>query len=114
MYLIVLAWAYIVLLMTVTEATSSTGSVLGALITLLLYGVLPIALVVYIFGTPARRRALRAAQAQAEHKQAQSMPATSEPGYPLLDPDTGRHAPTDAVTAVAEEARGLGDGAPRR
>lgn len=102
MYLIVLAWAYIVLLMAATEATSSTGSLLGAFITLLLYGVLPIGLVVYIFGTPARKRALREAQAQEELHSAG------------VDPDAGSHAPTDPVTPVAEKALRVADRTPRQ
>ena len=39
--LIVLAWAYVVLMMAAAEAVSPQGSWLGALVTLLLYGVLP-------------------------------------------------------------------------
>ncbi|MGQ0711222.1 MAG: hypothetical protein ACT4NV_15915 [Rhodoferax sp.] len=114
MYLIVLAWAYIVVLMAATEATSSTGTMLGAVFTLLLYGVLPIGLVMYIFGTPARKRALRAAQAAQDTAaaDAQNMPEAS--ALPALDPDTGRHAPADAVAAVAEKAPRLGDRAPGR
>jgi hypothetical protein len=48
--------------------------VLGALFTFILYGCLPLALVLYLLGTPARRRARRAAeQAQAGTEQ-KSMP----------------------------------------
>ena len=50
------AWMYVVLMVAVVEATSSQGSVLGALITLLLYGVLPLATVGYLWLSPARRR----------------------------------------------------------
>ena len=60
MYLIVIAWLYVVLMMAVAEATNTTGTVLGALVTFVLYGALPVALVVYLMGTPARKRALRA------------------------------------------------------
>lgn len=65
MYLIVIAWSYVSLMMAIAEATSPVGSLLGALITLLLYGVLPMGLLVYILGTPARKRR-RAAQRAAE------------------------------------------------
>jgi hypothetical protein len=41
---------------------SSQGTVLGAIITFVLYGLLPLALVMYILGTPARRRRHRAAE----------------------------------------------------
>lgn len=64
MYIVAIAWAFVVALMTQVEATSSQGTVLGALFTLLLYGVLPLGVVLYILGTPARRRARqRAAEA---------------------------------------------------
>ena len=57
MHIVALAWMYVVLMMAVVEALSSQGSVLGAVFTLLLYGVLPLSIVVYILGTPARKRA---------------------------------------------------------
>ena len=62
MYLLLIGWLYVVLMMAVVEAASPQGSVLGAFFTLLLYGVLPIGLLLFIFGTPARRRARHAAQ----------------------------------------------------
>ena len=54
-WLIALVWLYIAVLMAAAEATAPNGSVLGALLTLLLYGLLPVALVTYLLGTPARR-----------------------------------------------------------
>lgn len=65
MYLVVIAWMYVVLLMSLAEAFSAQGSVLGALVTFALYGVLPLSIVVYILGTPARKRALRQADSGA-------------------------------------------------
>ena len=38
MLLIAIAWIYVVLMLAVVEATSSNGTLLGALFTLLLYG----------------------------------------------------------------------------
>jgi hypothetical protein len=73
----------------VAEATSSNGTVLGAIITFVLYGVLPIALVTYLMRTPGRRRALRAREVAS------------------VDPDAGRHptaaAQGNAVPTVREE-----------
>jgi mannose/fructose/N-acetylgalactosamine-specific phosphotransferase system component IID len=57
MYLVAIAWAYVVLMMAVAEATAANGTVLGAFFTLLLYGVLPLSILIYIMRTPARRRA---------------------------------------------------------
>ena len=99
MYLVVIAWVYVVVLMALAEAFSPQGSLLGAAVTLLLYGVLPLSIVVYILGTPARKRALRQEQ--------QAGSAT---------PDAGGHAPAaaqpDDVAAVGEEKRRVGHGAP--
>jgi predicted membrane channel-forming protein YqfA (hemolysin III family) len=66
MHIVALAWMFVVVLMTLAEATSTQGTVLGALFTFFLYGVLPLGLVLYVMGTPARGRARRAAAAAAE------------------------------------------------
>ncbi|MFT3821730.1 MAG: hypothetical protein QM750_29605 [Rubrivivax sp.] len=66
MYVVVIAWLYVVLMMAVAEALSSQGTVLGAVFTFVLYGVLPLSIVVYILGTPLRRRA----RARQEEEQA--------------------------------------------
>ena len=97
MYLVVIAWIYVVLLMSLAEAFSSQGSVLGACVTLVLYGVLPLSIVVYILGTPARKKALR--QAEARNIEPAASPT----------PDASRHASgaaqTGSVPAVGEEER---------
>jgi membrane protein implicated in regulation of membrane protease activity len=82
--IVALAWLYVVLMMSVAEATSSNGTVLGAVFTFLLYGALPLSLVLYILGTPARRRARRAAEsgppAQGEHAAGEAVaPERKEP-----------------------------------
>lgn len=56
MYLVAIAWMYVAVMMAIAEATHSQGTVLGAIITLVLYGVLPLTLVLYLMGTPMRRR----------------------------------------------------------
>lgn len=68
MYIVAIAWGFVVLLMALTEATSTQGTVLGAFFTLLLYGVLPLSIVLYLMGTPARRAARR--KAEMEEQQA--------------------------------------------
>jgi hypothetical protein len=55
MYLVAIAWIYVVLMMAVAEAMHPEGTVLGALITFVLYGVLPLAIVLYIMGARFRR-----------------------------------------------------------
>jgi len=93
MHLVAIAWIYVVLMMAVAEAVSSQGSVLGAVITFLLYGVMPLAIVMYILGTPGRKRARRAAEA-AELAAAQ----------PSAEPDGSQHAAGSAVAAERKEA----------
>ena len=70
MYLVIIAWIYVVLMMSVAEATNTTGTLLGAIVTFFLYGVGPAALVAYLMGTPARKRAIkkREADALAKHE----------------------------------------------
>lgn len=81
MYLIAIAWGFVVVLMALVEATSTEGTVLGAFFTLLLYGVLPLSIVMYVLGTPMRRqaRAKREALEQADS----SHHAPARPTEPL-------------------------------
>lgn len=101
MYLIVIAWIYVVLMMSVAEATNSNGTVLGAMITFVLYGALPAALVAYLMGAPARNRAIkkRDADAMARHAASQT-PAAAAPSD---SPDGSAHLPPGAVVRVDAE-----------
>ncbi len=79
MYIVALAWIYVVLMMAVAEATNSNGTVLGAIITLVLYGVLPLSILVYIMRAPQRARAAKARLAADRVIEARSSdPETSE------------------------------------
>ena len=100
MYLVLIAWLYVTLMMALAEATSPTGSVLGAVVTFVLYGLLPMGIVGYILGTPARKRALRAkALAEQASEQAPAdAPATAEP-------DAGSHAPAAAQGSAVAPVR---------
>jgi uncharacterized membrane protein len=77
MYLVAIAWGYVAVLMALAEATSSQGSLLGALITFLLYGVLPISILLYLMGAPSRGKARRRAEAQAMASEAAATAATA-------------------------------------
>lgn len=104
MYLVVIAWLYVTVMMAVAEATSSTGSVLGAIITFVLYGLLPLSIVVYILGTPGRRRAIHAKEmAERAQEAAERAAATSA----VIAPDTNGHATTtaegDRIATVRKE-----------
>ncbi|MGC3985233.1 MAG: hypothetical protein QM777_11160 [Pseudorhodoferax sp.] len=98
MYLVVIAWMYVALMMAVAEATSTQGTLLGALVTFVLYGLLPVALVVYLMLAPARRKLLRAREAAefAAQQEARRQDSSAEP-------DAGGHAPADAVAPVRKE-----------
>ncbi len=76
MYLVVIAWLYVVLMMSIAEATNTTGTLLGAIITFFLYGLGPVALVVYLMGAPARSKAIKKRQAEemAQHAAAIASP----------------------------------------
>ena len=97
--LIALGWLYVALMMAVAEATSPVGSVLGALITFVLYGVGPVALLLYILATPARKRLRKQREAAelAAWQQAQTAHAASG------QPDAGSQAAADAVAPVRKE-----------
>jgi len=103
MYLIVIAWLYVTLLMALAEAFSTQGSVLGAIITFVFYGLLPMALVVYLMGTPMRRKAIRRQAEQARQE------AVSRQSDSTRQPDASGHAAAlpeaTAVPAVGEEKR---------
>lgn len=73
MWIISAAWLYVTVMMALAEATNPQGTVLGAVMTFLFYGLLPLALVLYIAGTPSRRRARQAAEARAQFA-AEQMP----------------------------------------
>ena len=86
MQIVAIGWAYVVLMMVLAEALGPGGSVLGAIVTLLLYGVLPMAIVLYVGGTRARRRARHRAR------------------LAELDPGGGGEPAGDTVAPVREEA----------
>jgi mannose/fructose/N-acetylgalactosamine-specific phosphotransferase system component IID len=95
MYLIAIAWIYVVLMMALAEALSTQGTLLGAVVTFVLYGLMPLAIVMYIMGTPGRKRALKAAE-QAEAAEAAAAAVGSSA------PDGGNHA---AGAVVAPERK---------
>jgi hypothetical protein len=85
-YLVIIGWLYVALMMAVAEANHPSGTLLGAVITFVLYGVGPVALLMYLMGRPARRAARARREARASGK-----------------PDPGSEAPADAVPPVRKE-----------
>jgi len=99
MYIVPFVWLYVAFMMAVAEATSPIGSLLGAGITFLLYGLLPVGLILYFMGSPARRRANR--QAELAQTDPNAAPQDSSQG------DGSSHAPADAVAPEREKTPGL-------
>lgn len=90
MHLVALAWIYVVLMMALAEALAPNGTVLGAVFTFLLYGLLPLSIVLYVMATPMRRRARQRAQAEAD-------------AHSAADPHGSGKPPGDAVAPIGKE-----------
>lgn len=58
MLIVIVAWLYVVVLMSAAETSAIAG-----IMTFLLYGVLPVAIIWYLLNTPARRARRRAEEA---------------------------------------------------
>lgn len=93
MHIVAAGWAYVVLMMVLAEALGPGGSLLGAVVTLLLYGVLPLAIVLYVGG--ARRRA------RARRQVGRALAAREGSGG--VDPGRGGEAAGEPVAPVREE-----------
>ena len=122
MYIVPMGWLYVALMMAVAEATNDNGTVLGGVITFVLYGLGPVLLVLYLMGSPSRRRAIKANEAALATTQATTLATTDAVNPPLeqasqsaqpqpslpasaqsdsaqsasVQPDTGSHAPATA------------------
>lgn len=114
MYLIAIAWMYVVVMMTIVEASSPGGTLLGAFFTFLLYGLLPLSILLYILGTPGRKRRLKAQQeAETKHATATAAVAPDAPSASVsvsasAAPDAGSQSPaaaqTRSIAPVREES----------
>ncbi|WP_409517279.1 hypothetical protein [Diaphorobacter sp.] len=107
--LVVLAWLYVTLMMAVAEATAVNGTVLGAVVTFVLYGLVPISIIVYIFSTPARKRARKARDAMAERQWLAAQAATAntdqEEAGSAVDPDRSSQPTAGAESALVAPVR---------
>ena len=88
MYIIAIGWIYVVLMMSITEA-----SVVAGIMTFVLYGILPLTIILYVMSTPRRRRRRATREAQARENQAD----TQKPGA---------HAPADQAQLADTEKNG--------
>jgi len=65
MYIVAIAWIYVALMMGVAEATNTNGTVLGGIVTFILYGILPTSIIIYIMDSPRRKRVRLAQEREA-------------------------------------------------
>jgi hypothetical protein len=93
--IVLVGWGYVVAMMALAEAVGPSGSVLGAIVTALLYGALPMSVIWYIGG--ARGRALARQRASESHRD-EPPPASGDD-----DPGGGGQPPGDAVAPEREE-----------
>ena len=97
MYILVIGWVYVALMMAVAEAMHSNGTALGGIITFALYGLGPVALVVYLMQSPARRKARKAREA------AEAAEAVAATTVASNAPDAGSHAAAAPIAPVGKE-----------
>ncbi|WP_230681241.1 hypothetical protein [Paracidovorax cattleyae] len=102
MYLVIIGWLYVTVMMAVAEAASPQGGLLGAAVTFVLYGLVPISIVAYILGTPARKRALREKEQREREKAAcpagrEALPADAASAAARSEPDAGGEPPAGAA-----------------
>ncbi len=104
MWIVAIAWMYVATMMALAEGTSPQGTWLGAAITLVLYGLAPMSLVMYLLGAPGRRKAIRAreqAERETVQQQAAGAASTAPPTAPNAAEDpqvlsAGQSSPPDA------------------
>jgi hypothetical protein len=75
MYIVAIAWIYVVLLMSFTET-----SIVAGVATFFFYGIFPLAILLYLMGTPRRRRDRRRREAMAREAELARLAATVDAG----------------------------------
>jgi hypothetical protein len=64
MVIVAIAWLYVVFMMSITEQSAVAG-----VATFLLYGIIPLTIVLYLMGTPQRKRNQKMKKLAAERKE---------------------------------------------
>ncbi|MDO8299686.1 MAG: hypothetical protein Q7T64_08310 [Lacisediminimonas sp.] len=72
MHIVAIGWLYVALMMAITET-----SIVAGVLTLVLYGLLPVAIILYISGSKQRKRKREAEQA-ARHATAEQQTGTAQ------------------------------------
>jgi hypothetical protein len=103
MYIIAIAWIYVTLMMSVAEANNTNGTLLGAIVTFILYGILPTALMVYLMGTPQRNKARKAKEAAWKTQKNPEDSGIALPVEPDASGHTTRVTPNSSVPTMRKE-----------
>lgn len=99
MYIVAIAWIYVTLLMALTESSFVAG-----VATFFFYGLFPLAILLWLMGTPERRRRQR--------REAAVAAATESRGQvSARDPDQRSHSSAVGAPTVGPEAAAVGEGA---
>lgn len=75
MYIVAIGWIYVVLMMAITEV-----SVVAGVMTFLMYGVIPLVIILYLMRSPQRRR--RRASEEKQRRDAASASSELHPADP--------------------------------
>lgn len=73
MYIVAIAWLYVTILMAATEPSITAG-----VLTFIFYGLAPLSLFLWVFGTPQRRRNQRAKEKELEQAQTEESPCDAD------------------------------------
>ncbi len=92
MYIVVIGWIYVVLMMAITE-----HSVIAGIMTFLMYGVLPLAIILYLTGGRKRRRNREAIKKQPADSSTNS--ASQADDHPSTQSVVSGHAEKDPADA---------------
>jgi len=98
MYIILIAWGFVVTLMAAAEALSTT--VAAGMLTFIFYGLLPMAILRYLLQTPERRK--RRARQEAAQAEELARKRQAEVGVRDIERATPMDASTEGSTSVKD------------
>ena len=114
MYIVAIAWIYVVLMMSITEE-----SIIAGLVTFALYGILPLTIILYIMGSPQRKRQRLAREAEARSQRGAAdtdvitdVPAGAAVAAVATDPTTPDAAAPAADSGKQNSGRKEGSAGP--
>ena len=97
MYIVAIGWIYVVFMMAITE-----NSVIAGIMTFLLYGVIPLAIILYLSGVRQRRQNRVSAKKWPDDSSMESgAPTRTREGLE----DFGAQKPPDAEPGIAENRK---------